>query len=214
MARLRERLEPHFLTLIICGGSGLAAGFPLFYVARAWGSPGLLIFPVIGLAVMLVGFAVAPNEPSEPAEAGPYDGQIMGLSEAEFDRLEDEVERSARAPLPPPEPMDDAAKEAFAQLVRDAIDELPDFVQKDLSEGNLAILVSDGGDDWKALGLYMGGHVRNPTWDRRILMFRDTLTRAYGRDPDELRRQVAITLRHEVAHFYGADEQKVRALGL
>lgn len=130
-------------------------------MARAWASPGLLIFPVIGLAAMLVGFAVAPKEPSGPSEAGPYDGQILSLSEEEFDRLEDEVERSARDPLPPPEPMDDAAKDAFAQLVRDAIDELPDFVQQDLSEGNLA-----------------------------------------------------ITLRHEVAHFYGADEQKVRELGL
>lgn len=214
MTRLRARLEPHFMTFIICGGSGLAAGFPLFYVAQAWSSPGLLILPAIGLVAMLVGFAVAPTKPGEPPEIGPYDGQIGNLSEEEFDRLEDEIERSSRAPLAPPEPMWDAGKEAFAQLVRDAIDELPDFVQKDLGEGNLAILVSDGGDEWKALGLYTGGHARDPRWERRILIFRDTLTRAYGDDPDELRRQVATTVRHEVAHFYGADEQKVREIGL
>lgn len=126
-------------------------------MAQVWSSPGLLILPAIGLVAMLVGFAVAPTEPGEPPEIGPYDGQIGNLSEEEFDRLQDEIERSSRAPLAPPEPMWDAGKEAFAQLVRDAIDELPDFVQKDLGEGNLAILVSDGGDEWKALGLYMGG---------------------------------------------------------
>jgi predicted Zn-dependent protease with MMP-like domain len=45
------------------------------------------------------------------------------------------------------------------------------------------------------------------------VIFRDQLTLAIH-DPDELRHQVAITLRHEIAHHFGADEDRVRELGL
>ena len=159
------------------------------------------------------GFALSTAEESPappPSEEGR--GEDSRLSDADFDRLLDELESYGRDPLPAPEWP--ARMEPFEDLVRDAIDELPAFVHDDMRDGNLAVLVSDGGDEWNALGLYMGGHIRDDLWARRILIFRDTLTRAYGDDPAELRRQVAITVRHEVAHFYGADEQKVRALGL
>jgi predicted Zn-dependent protease with MMP-like domain len=37
----------------------------------------------------------------------------------------------------------------------------------------------------------------------------------FGDDPDELRRQVAITVRHELAHHLGErSERRIRALGL
>ena len=212
MARVRQRLSSHYLALIIVGLSGAAAGFPLFYVARAWSAPMLLLVPFVAIVLMVLGFAVAPTEPRVPRDPAPGEGEIANLSEVEFEALLDDVEASARQPAP--EPVPGVAPDPFDQLVRDALDDLPAFVQNDLRSGNLVVIPSNGGDEWNALGLYMGGDVADDRWHRRILIFRDTLTRAYGHDPEELRRQIAITVRHEVAHFYGADEQKASELGL
>ena len=48
----------------------------------------------------------------------------------------------------------------------------------------------------------------------RIVIYRDTLRRDFGHDPDELRAQVVRTVRHELAHHLGWDELGVRDLGL
>ncbi len=48
-------------------------------------------------------------------------------------------------------------------------------------------------------------------WD---LLRQRRARREFGDDPDELRRQVKITVRHEMAHHFGADERRVRELGL
>jgi predicted Zn-dependent protease with MMP-like domain len=47
-----------------------------------------------------------------------------------------------------------------------------------------------------------------------ILIFRDTLVRDFGDDPERLRLQVIQTLRHEARHHLGFDETGVRKLGL
>ena len=60
-------------------------------------------------------------------------------------------------------------------------------------------------------GLYLGGRAGRS--GARIVIFRDQITAAID-DPDELRHQVGITLRHEIAHHFGADEDHVRELGL
>ena len=51
-----------------------------------------------------------------------------------------------------------------------------------------------------------------PVLPDRIVLFRKPLCRAF---PDEaaLRRQVRITLLHEIAHHFGFDEQTLRDLG-
>jgi len=48
----------------------------------------------------------------------------------------------------------------------------------------------------------------------RIVIYRDTLLRDFGHDPDALRDQVVRTVRHELAHHLGWDELGVRGLGL
>jgi len=48
----------------------------------------------------------------------------------------------------------------------------------------------------------------------RIVVYRDTLRRDFGHDPELLREQVTITVRHELAHHIGFDELGVRDLGL
>src|SRR5438067_983992 len=48
----------------------------------------------------------------------------------------------------------------------------------------------------------------------RIVIFRDTLVRDFGRDPELLKAQVTRTVRHELAHHLGWGGRGVRGLGL
>ena len=160
---------------------------------------------VVGGVMMSVGLRMASW--SEPE------------SEAEFERLVEESERMARdgVAYEPDEmdfmdldPYDD---EDFAELVREAMDELPDLLQRAL-ERNVAVVISDGGRKARAYGLYHGDGVARDDVPDRIIIYRDTLRRDFGHDPDLLRSEVTRTVRHELAHHLGADELGVRDLGL
>jgi predicted Zn-dependent protease with MMP-like domain len=98
----------------------------------------------------------------------------------------------------------------FEELVRDALDELPDLLQNALE--HTAVVISDGGRRVRAYGLYQSGGGRGDPG--RIVIFRDTLRRDFGTDPDELRDQVVRVVRHELAHHVGFDELGVGELGL
>ncbi len=102
--------------------------------------------------------------------------------------------------------------EDFAALVRSAIDELPLEFHRALE--HVAIVVSDGGREHRAYGLYQGDTVARDYFTDRILIFRDTLMRDFGHDPELLRAQVTRTVRHELAHHLGWGEKGVRRLGL
>jgi predicted Zn-dependent protease with MMP-like domain len=100
----------------------------------------------------------------------------------------------------------------FEELVRDALDELPDLLQNALD--HVAVVISDGGRRAHAYGLYQGGGVHRRDHGDRIVIFRDTLRRDFGFDPDALREQVVRVVRHELAHHVGFDEMGVGELGL
>ena len=102
--------------------------------------------------------------------------------------------------------------EDFRALVRAAVDELPLEFHRALE--HVAIVVSDGGRRRRAYGLYQGDTVARDFFHDRIIIFRDTLLRDFGHDPDLLQAQVTRTVRHELAHHLGADELWVRELGL
>jgi predicted Zn-dependent protease with MMP-like domain len=107
------------------------------------------------------------------------------------------------------DPLDD---EDFEELVRDALDDLPDLLRNALS--HVAVVISDGGRRQHAYGLYQGdGATREDAHDR-IVVFRDTLRRDFGHDPELLRDQVTRTVRHELAHHVGFDELGVSRLDL
>jgi predicted Zn-dependent protease with MMP-like domain len=105
-----------------------------------------------------------------------------------------------------------ASDEDFKALVRGAIDDLPLEFHRALE--HVAIVVSDGGRRRRAYGLYQGDTVAQDYFHDRIVIFRDTLLRDFGHDPDLLRAQVTRTVRHELAHHLGWDEKGVRGLGL
>ena len=140
-------------------------------------------------------------------------------SEEDFERIVERSERLARdgTAAEPDEmefaeldPLDD---EDFEELVREALDELPDILQKALGR-NVAVVISDGGRKARAYGLYHGDGVARDDVPDRIVIYRDTLRRDFGHDPDILRDQVTRTVRHELAHHLGADELGVREMGL
>jgi predicted Zn-dependent protease with MMP-like domain len=103
-------------------------------------------------------------------------------------------------------------EEDFKALVRAAIDELPLEFHRALE--HVAIVVSDGGRRRRAYGLYQGDTVARDFFHDRIVIFRDSLVRDFGHDPELLKAQVTRTVRHELAHHLGWDEKGVRGLGL
>jgi predicted Zn-dependent protease with MMP-like domain len=140
-------------------------------------------------------------------------------SEEEFERVVQRAERLARegTAAEPGEhefldldPFDD---EDFEELVRDALDDLPDLLRVALDR-NVAVVISDGGRRQRAYGLYHGDGAARDEVPDRIVIYRDTLRRDFGHDPELLREQVTITVRHELAHHIGFDELGVRDLGL
>jgi len=108
--------------------------------------------------------------------------------------------------------LDPRDPEDFEALVREALDDLPDLLLRALD--HVAVVISDKGRRHHAYGLYIGDGVARDDVADRIVIFRDTLRRDFGDDPDELRAQVTRTVRHELAHHLGADELGVRELGL
>ncbi|MEA2198150.1 MAG: hypothetical protein QOJ25_2201 [Solirubrobacteraceae bacterium] len=102
--------------------------------------------------------------------------------------------------------------EDFKALVRAAVDDLPLEFHRALE--HVALVISDGGRQRRAYGLYEGDTVARDFFHDRIVIFRDTLLRDFGHDPALLRAQVTRTVRHELAHHLGWDEEGVRGLGL
>jgi len=139
-------------------------------------------------------------------------------SEVEFDELIRHSEELAREGLvvDPDEAefmaLDPLNDEDFEELVRDALDDLPDLLRNALA--HVAVVISDGGRARGAYGLYQGDGATRSNAHDRIVIFRDTIRRDFGHDPDLLREQVTKTVRHELAHHVGFDELGVSRLDL
>jgi predicted Zn-dependent protease with MMP-like domain len=139
-------------------------------------------------------------------------------SESEFEEIVRYSERLAREGLAvaPEESefmeLDPLNDSDFEELVRDALDDLPDLLRNALA--HVAVVVSDGGRRAGAYGLYQGDGATRDNVHDRIVIFRDTLRRDFGRDPELLRDQVTRTVRHELAHHVGFDELGVSRLDL
>jgi predicted Zn-dependent protease with MMP-like domain len=128
------------------------------------------------------------------------------MPEREFRRISDRSEALAKLP-PPEQPLSE-----FDLLVVDAIDGLPEELRGVVEE--IPIVVSHLGHLHRAYGHYIGDTVARDDYRDHIVIYRDTLERDFGHDPELLRAQVERTVRHEVAHHLGWDERGVHDLGL
>jgi predicted Zn-dependent protease with MMP-like domain len=190
------------------GAVSLIAGFSDSFAVRLL--QGLAVFGagvvVIGGAVVLVMIRLAGWRDPESEED--FEALVRRAEDLAAQGSGDELfeEEEADRPL---DPHDD---EDFRALVREAIDELP--LEFHAALEHVAIVVSDSGRRSRAYGLYEGDTAARDFFHDRIVIFRDTLVRDFGHDPELLRAQVTRTVRHELAHHLGWGETGVRGLGL
>jgi predicted Zn-dependent protease with MMP-like domain len=105
---------------------------------------------------------------------------------------------------------------SFEEQVRAALDELPLHIAAALE--NVAVVVEDENpDDPDLFGLYHGvplperGDVSGLLPDK-ISIYRVPLEESFH-DPEELREEIRITVLHELAHYFGLDEERIAELG-
>ena len=119
--------------------------------------------------------------------------------------------------------------EAFAQLVYEALESLPaefmerlENVQVDVEEWPTPDELLEAGldprDKWDLLGLYHGvpltarssQYVALPD---RITIYQKPVEAAAGSNEKLIVKQVRRTVMHEIAHYYGIDDDRLDELG-
>lgn len=122
------------------------------------------------------------------------------------------------------------SRETFESLVKEAVDELPESLRARMS--NVAVVVKDH-PSWNDLkharnndeedpeglfGLYQGVPLpeRGSYYDKvlpdLITLFQST-HEGECNSFEELREEVRITVRHEIAHHFGLDDDRLEELG-
>ncbi|MBA3332539.1 MAG: metallopeptidase family protein [Actinobacteria bacterium] len=104
----------------------------------------------------------------------------------------------------------------FDDHVRAALDELPPELARALQ--NVAVVAEDEHpEDPDLFGLYHGvplperGDMSGQLPDK-ISIYRIPLEESFP-DPRELREEIRITVLHELAHYFGLDEDRIAELG-
>jgi len=124
----------------------------------------------------------------------------------------------------------------FRRLVANAIDSLPDEFRNALD--NIEVVVEEwptdeeldyfeeregleeGEGDFVLLGLYQGipKGQRNPQFYHgvlpdRITLFKGSIEEFCGADEREMARQIRKTFLHEIGHYFGMSDERLRELG-
>ena len=105
----------------------------------------------------------------------------------------------------------------FEALVDQALDDIPTEIASQVH--NVVVLVEDEppADEPDLLGVYEGVSLTERTADHtglpdRITVFRRPLLEMCE-TPEELVREVRITVVHEIAHHFGIDDDRLHELG-
>ena len=104
----------------------------------------------------------------------------------------------------------------FDEHVRRALDSLPPELARGLE--NVAVVVEDENpEDPDLFGLYEGVPLpEREDWagaiPDRILIFRLPLVESFP-DPAQLEDEIRITVLHELAHYFGLEEDRLDELG-
>ena len=95
----------------------------------------------------------------------------------------------------------------FEDHVRNALDALPPELRRGLE--NVAVVVEDKHpEDPDLLGLFES----EPYLPAKVTIYRLPLEESFP-DPEELEREIRITVLHELAHYFGIEEDRLDELG-
>ena len=105
----------------------------------------------------------------------------------------------------------------FEELVAEAVDSLPRWVLERLENVELLVEERPPPGEPNLLGRYHGIPLTRRSNYAGVLpdtitLYRSTVERS-ARDEDELREIIAHTVEHEVAHFFGISDERLRDLG-
>ncbi len=109
--------------------------------------------------------------------------------------------------------------EAFDALVAQAVEGLPQWVHEALDNVELFTEDFPPPEQPALLGIYQGipltkrGNHYSGALPDRITLYRSTLWRAAGGDPERLGPLVAHTVEHELAHHFGISDDRLREIG-
>ncbi len=106
----------------------------------------------------------------------------------------------------------------FEELVGDALDTIPPALARAID--NVVILIEPRDpDDPHLLGLYHGIALTDRVDSQyggalpdTVTIYRDTIL-ALCEDEQQVVEEVAITVIHEIAHYFGIDEERLHELG-
>ena len=118
-------------------------------------------------------------------------------------------------------------RKAFESLVHESLQDLPAVFKEKLA--NVAIIVEDYPsqelldrmgvpDDETLFGLYQGvplterGYFDPPLHPDRVYIFQEPIEDACS-TPEEIKEEVRITVMHELAHFFGFDDDELDEAG-
>jgi predicted Zn-dependent protease with MMP-like domain len=97
---------------------------------------------------------------------------------------------------------------AFDRHVQAALDSLPPEIAAKLV--NVAVVVEEANREEPDLyGLFQ----EEPYMPARVSIYRRPLEADFGDDPAELEREIRITVLHELAHYFGFEEDRLDELG-
>jgi predicted Zn-dependent protease with MMP-like domain len=119
--------------------------------------------------------------------------------------------------------------DAFTTLVEEALESLPEEfkerlvnIQVDVAEwpsrDDLEQVGLSARDRYGLLGLYHGvpmteRHVDHVLWPDYITIYQKPIEAAAGPDEEAIAGQVRRTVVHEIAHYYGIDDDRLEELG-
>ena len=112
--------------------------------------------------------------------------------------------------------MAEQSPEEFETLVRDAMDALPGWLAPYLERISIQIDERPPRGEEDTYALFDGPALGDDPVGMLppvITLFRRPLVEDFGHDPVVLRREVQITVAHELAHLFGFDENQLDELG-
>jgi predicted Zn-dependent protease with MMP-like domain len=96
----------------------------------------------------------------------------------------------------------------FEEHVRRALDALPPDLARRLE--NVAVVIEEENEREPDL---FGLFEEAPYMPAKVTIYRRPLEDDFGDDPEALEQEIRITVLHELAHYFGIDEERLADLG-